>query len=88
MSTSAGAGGGGEAVACAWRWCVGDCGGLEKRGEEGCGLKCTGCSTLTLMACCRAEGASDACEAVVASDRVVGVIRGEIYRLDGVRGGE
>jgi hypothetical protein len=57
MSTSVGGGGGGEAGACAWRRWFGDCGGLEKGGEEGCWLKCSGCSTLTLMAGEREGGA-------------------------------
>jgi hypothetical protein len=50
MSTSAGGGGGGEAGVCAWRIWVGGCGELENEGEDGRGLKCSGCSTLTLMA--------------------------------------
>jgi hypothetical protein len=35
---------------CAWRVWFGESGGLEKDGEDGCWLKCSGCSTLTLMA--------------------------------------
>jgi hypothetical protein len=50
MSTSAGGGGAGEAGVCAWRSWAGECGGLEKDGDDGCWLKCSGCSTLTLMA--------------------------------------
>jgi hypothetical protein len=50
MSTSGVGGGGGVAGVCAWRSRFGDCGGLEKDGDDGCWLKCRGCSTLTLMA--------------------------------------
>lgn len=39
-----GGGGGGEAGVCAWIPWFGECGGLES-----CWLKCSGCSTLTLM---------------------------------------
>jgi hypothetical protein len=48
MSTSAvGGGGGGEAGV--WTW-FGDCGGLERDGSGGCWLRCSGGSTLALMA--------------------------------------
>ena len=39
-----GGGGGGAAGVCAWIPWFGECGGLES-----CWLKCSGCSTLTLM---------------------------------------
>jgi len=45
-------------------WWFGDCGGLEKPGDDGGWLKRTG-STLMLMAGRWAEGASDAGKAVV-----------------------
>jgi hypothetical protein len=71
MSTSAGGGsGGGGGGVCAWRRWFGECGGLEKDGGEGCcccWLKCSGCSTLTLMA---GEWKGGACE-------------GETQRADG-----
>jgi hypothetical protein len=57
MSTSVG-GGGGEAGVCVWRWWFGDCGGLANEGDDGGGwLKCSGCSTLTLIAKSCGEGA-------------------------------
>jgi hypothetical protein len=59
MSTSAGGGGGCGAGECAWGKRLGDCGGLENEGDEGCWLKCSGCSTLTLMAGQPREGAFD-----------------------------
>jgi hypothetical protein len=50
ISTSACGRGGGEVGVGAWRIWVGERGGLENEGEDGCWLKCSGCSTLTLMA--------------------------------------
>lgn len=59
MSTSTEGKGGGEAGVCAWRSWFGERGGLENVGDDGCWLKCSGCSMLTLMAGQPREGAFD-----------------------------